>query len=769
MYTYRCALQPDFDMFPDGDRTEVGEYGITISGGQKQRLNIARAVYCDADIVLLDDPLSAVDSDVGQQIFNNAILGLLRNKCRILATHQLWVLNCCDRIIWMEAGKIRANDTFKNLMRTNTDFRVLIETTPSGKQTRELEKDAKVNTEKGNPEVKATSAVASMQQENKSNSTTSHHSAYRAYLRATGSFYSRLFTLCILLVTQGAKLMTILWLSYWTANKFSLLTGQYIGIYVALGVAQAVLVFLFSEILVILAMKASHAIFRRGFNSILYAPMSFFDTMPMGRIIHHFSHDVDVMDITLTSAIRVFCFTIAMIISVAALIIAFFPYFAIAIVLSTLFFIFATLYYRASAGELKRIESALRSQVVSQFSKNLIGVPTIRAYGLTQQFIKDLSVSIDEMSGAYYLSFSNQRWLSIRLDCIGNALVFATGMLVITSRFSVNPSISGLVLSCILTVVQILQFAVRELAEIETGMNSVENIHNYYTQFEGSKGYSCEVPKHMTGVGKSWPRKGEIVFNNVELRYREHLPLILRGLSMRINPGQRIAIVGRTGAGKTSVINALFRFVEISGGSIIIDGLDISTIGLHDLRSRLAIIPQDVTLFQGTVRSNLDPFNEQNDSTLWSALRQANLAPPTASADNRGNNIETRQRLQLDTVVDEEGRNFSLGQRQLIAFARALVRDSKIIVCDEATSSIDMETDKMIQRTATAAFHGKTLICIAHRLQTIIGYDRIYVMDAGRVTESDTALALWHHGGTFKKLCDQSGISLEDIRDASSS
>lgn len=401
---------------------------------------------------------------------------------------------------------------------------------------------------------------------------------------------------------------------------------------------------------------------------------------------------------------------------------------------------------------MKRFESVLRSIVFAKFSEGLSGTACIRAYGLQNSFIVDLRKAIDEMDSAYFLTFSNQRWLSVRLDVIGNLLVFTTGILVVTSRFDISPSISGLVLSYILSIVQMIQFTVRQLAEVENGMNATERLHYYGTELEE------EAPLHTVEIDKSWPQNGEIIFDNVEMRYRQGLPLVLQGLSMHVKGGERIGIVGRTGAGKSSIMSTLFRLVEISGGSITIDGMNISKIGLADLRSRLAIIPQDPTLFRGTIRSNLDPFHEHTDLELWSALRQADLVSDEASLDDK-----SPGRIHLDGVVEEEGLNFSLGQRQLMALARALVRNSQIIVCDEATSSVDMETDDKIQRTIATGFKGKTLLCIAHRLRTIINYDRICVMDQGKIAELDTPFALYEKGGIFRGMCDRSGISRGDF------
>ena len=467
-----------------------------------------------------------------------------------------------------------------------------------------------------------------------------------------------------------------------------------------------------------------------------------------------------------------------MLLSVFALIISFFHYFAVALGPLAIIFVFSAAYYRASAREVKRFESVLRSHVFAKFGEGLTGVASIRAYGLSERFVSDLRKSVDEMNAAYYLTFSNQRWLAVRLDLIGNLLVFTVGLLVVTSRFSVPPSIGGLVLSYILAIVQMIQFTVRQLAEVENGMNAVERVRFYGSNLEE------EAPLHTIDVRPSWPEKGEIIFNNVEMRYRANLPLVLQGLSMHVQGGERIGIVGRTGAGKSSIMSTLFRLVELSAGRITIDGLDISTIGLHDLRSRLAIIPQDPTLFRGTVRSNLDPFNEHTDLELWSALRQADLVAPdppatsTVVKDKEATATDTtntsappspvptsgqQQRIHLDTPVEEDGLNFSLGQRQLMALARALVRNSQIIVCDEATSSVDMDTDDKIQRTMAVGFKGKTLLCIAHRLRTIIGYDRICVMDNGRIAELGTPRELYAQEGIFRGMCERSGIREGDI------
>ena len=778
-----CALQPDLEILPNSDLTEIGERGITVSGGQKQRLNIARAIYFGSDIILLDDPLSAVDAHVGRHIFDTAICGLLANKCRVLATHQLHVLSRCDRIVWMDEGRIRTVDTFANLMNQDEGFQKMMASTA---QEEKFEEEAEVNEDPIEDEKKdmkkrknAKRGAALMQAEERAVKSVSW-SVYAAYVRASGSILFGPMVIILLIASQGANIATSLWLSWWTSDQWGLSTGKYIGIYAALGVVQAFMMFFFSITLSILGTKASRNMLKQAMTRVLRAPMSFFDTTPLGRITNRFAKDVDIMDNNLTDAIRMYFFTLAMIISVFILIIVYFHYFAIALGPLFLMFLFSASYYRSSAREIKRHEAVLRSGVFARFGEGVHGTSSIRAFGLQNHFVGKIREAIDQMNSAYYLTFSNQRWLAVRLDAIGNLLVFTTGILVVTSRFDVSPSIAGLVLSYILSIVQMIQFTVRQLAEVENAMVSTERLHYYGTSLEE------EAPLHLAPVPDTWPQRGEIIFDEVAMRYREGLPLVLKGFDMKVRGGERIGIVGRTGAGKSSIMSALFRLVELAGGSIKIDGIDIATVGLKDLRTRLAIIPQDPTLFRGTVRSNLDPFNEHSDLELWSALRQADLvedtpessspasplaltnSPPRESGEGEKSKPSTPthgagNRIHLDGVVEEEGLNFSLGQRQLMALARALVRNSQIIVCDEATSSVDMETDQKIQHTIATAFRGRTLLCIAHRLKTITNYDRICVMDQGRIAELEHPLTLWERGGIFRGMCDQSGIVRRDF------
>ncbi|KAJ6161271.1 ABC transporter integral membrane type 1, partial [Penicillium chermesinum] len=766
-----CALLPDLEVLPYGDQTEIGERGITVSGGQKQRLNIARAIYFNAELVLMDDPLSAVDAHVGRHIMDKAICGLLKGRCRILATHQLHVLSRCDRIIVMDAGKVHAFDTFDNLLRDNELFQRLMSSSKQEESEEDAEEQDEIDIEKdavepaNEEEAKPAEPTAGkapnvlMQQEDKATASVGWE-IWRAYILASGSYFNAFAVIFLLCVANVANMWCSLWLSYWSSRKYPALTqNDYIGIYASLGASVVIFMFLFSTYMTTAGTKASKTMLHRAMTRVLRAPMTFFDTTPLGRITNRFSRDVQVMDSELSDAMRIYSLTITMVLSVLILIIVFFYYFVIALVPLVILFLLAANYYRASAREIKRHESVLRSVVYSRFGEAIAGVSSIRAYGVQDQFGRSIREAIDTMD-------------------VSTLLVFVVGVLVVTSRFNVSPSISGLVLSYILAIAQMLQFTVRQLAEVENNMNATERLHYYGTQLDE------EAPLHLGEVPDSWPEKGRIQFVDVKMRYRDGLPLVLKGLSMDIQGGERIGIVGRTGAGKSSIMSALFRLTELSGGNIQIDGVDIAKIGLSDLRSRLAIIPQDPALFKGTIRTNLDPFEEHTDLELWSALRKAYLIgddtlgpdtegiqslPPTGTTtptEEVDEKARSSKRLTLESAVDEEGLNFSLGQRQLMALARALVRDARIIVCDEATSSVDFETDQKIQYTMARGFEGKTLLCIAHRLRTIIGYDRICVMDQGQIAEMDTPLALWDRPDSiFRTMCDRSGISRQDILD----
>ncbi|OGM41096.1 putative ABC multidrug transporter [Aspergillus bombycis] len=763
-----CALRADLATFLDGDQTEIGERGITLSGGQRQRLNIARAIYSNSDIILLDDPLSALDADVGLHIMNQAICGLLKDRCRILATHQLHVLAHCDRIIVMEAGRVVDIGTFGHLVQTNEVLQSLLsvhhqdemEETPGSPLVFYADhlRDA-------GPKLKAENGdAAPFMKEEERVRHARRRDIWRAYAVSSGSVANIFIVLALAVLSAGGAILSGVWLSFWASNKFPQLgLGQYLGIYAGITSGHAVILYVFSVYVTTSAANASKTMLEDAMDRVLRAPTSFFDTTPLGRILNRLSKDVQVLDNELGETVRLFLFLFLLVVAIMVLVIVYFHYFALAVGPLVAIVILATIYHRASAKSLKRHEAVLRSVVFARFNEAITGVACIRAYSMESYFRQSIGQAIDSANAAYFLIFANQRWLSVRLDLVCNTLLLVTGVLVVTSRFDVSPSISGLILSYMLSISQTLQFSIRQYTEFEQHFNSAERLHYYGNCLEEEK----KAALHPVEVSNTWPEKGLIVFENVQMRYRDELPLVLRGLTMSICGGERIGVVGRTGAGKSSIISALFRLTELSGGNIWIDGVDIATVELHTLRSRLAVIPQDPTLFRGTIRSNLDPFDEHTDLELWSALREAHLVDPPSDGDEDACQVVNEKaagagQLHLDSPVDEEGLNLSLGQRQLMALARAIVRDSRIIICDEATSSLDYQTDQKVQQTIST-FHGKTLFCIAHRLRTIIHYDRICVMDKGCIAELNTPVRLWEQQGIFREMCNQSGITRGEL------
>lgn len=775
-----CSLTRDFEILPGGDLTEVGERGITLSGGQKARICLARSVYWNADIILLDDVLSAVDAHVGQHIVENCILTLLKGKTRLLATHQLSMLPYADRVVFLDSQgnahsgsieELRANvPEFDHLMTFKADDaseeQEADELKVVDEEEREKEEEIIAELEKKKTEVEKEKGkkkgTGLMQEEDRATDSVDPK-VYLQFFKHGGGYlsYGMIPILFMMIVfTVFCQLFTNTWLSFWTQQKFEGRTeGFYIGIFVMFGVLTAAFSFIFFFLLTYIGNTTSFKLHILAVNRILHAPMTFFDTSPLGRVLNRFTKDTDTMDNELSDQARLFLLSSSSVIGVFILIIIYLPWFAIALAGLLIIFVAASSFYRASAREIKRLDALGRSVVFSHFSETLTGIPTIKSYNAQERFVLKNERAIDRMDSAYFLTIVNQRWLALRLDCVGASLTLVVTMLCVTGQFNIEASSVGLVLSSLLQVVGMLSLTVRELATVENNMNSVERVYHYAYNIDQEAAFKIEA----TRPGPSWPEQGQIEFKDTVMSYQPHLPPVLKGINASIKGGEKIGICGRTGAGKSSIMVALYRLAELSGGSIEIDGVDISTLGLNDLRSKLSIIPQDPVLFQGTVRSNVDPFNESTDVELWDALRRAWLVD-SKEADRIKDKAESSNKFHLDSAVDDDGTNFSLGERQLLALARALVRNSKILILDEATSSVDFETDHKIQTTIVREFVNCTILCIAHRLRTILNYDRIIVMDSGEIIEFDTPRALFDRSDSvFRSMCDQSGITVTDF------
>lgn len=775
-----CSLLRDFDILPAGDQTEVGERGITISGGQKARINLARSVYWNADIVLLDDVLSAVDAHVGKFIMDNCICGLLKDKTRLLATHQLSMLPYADRVIFLDSSGNASIGTADELQANVPEFEHLLtfghqnETSEDEKEEEEeeeikeeqIEADlAKIASKKEGGQSDQKQSGVLMQAEDRATDSVDPK-VYMQFLKLGGGFLSYgigpLLLLTIILSTF-CQLFTNVWLSFWTADKFAGRTQNfYIGIFIMFGFVSALISFAFFYLLTTIVNRTSLKLHVLAVQQILHCPMVFFDTSPIGRILNRFTKDTDTIDNELSDQTRLFLLSTANVLGVFILIIIYLPYFAIALVGLFVVFLAAAKFYRASAREIKRLDSLGRSVLFSHFGESVSGVATIKAYHDQQRFIKKNQVSIDKMNAAYYLTLVNQRWLTLRLDVVAAALTVVTTMLCVTGQFKIDPSSVGLVVSSLLMVVNMLSMVVRQMATVENDMNASERVYHYAYNLDSESPFHIEATKPR----ESWPEAGAIEFKQMTMSYQPHLPPVLQDLNLSIKGGEKIGICGRTGAGKSTIMVALYRICELNEGSIEIDGVDISKLGLNELRTKLSIIPQDPVLFQGTIRSNLDPFGECDDVELWDALRRSWLIESDDLEKlKKGQLNSSKVKFHLDNTVDDDGTNFSLGERQLLALGRALVRKSRILILDEATSSVDFETDYKIQTTIANDFSHYTILCIAHRLHTILGYDKILVLDHGKIAEFGEPLDLIESDGIFHSMCEKSGITVEDVKE----
>ncbi|GAA96149.1 uncharacterized protein L969DRAFT_91604 [Mixia osmundae IAM 14324] len=754
-----ACLQADIDMLPNGDQTEIGEKGINLSGGQKQRVNIARAIYFDADILCLDDPLSAVDAHVAHHIFTKAIKGVLKGKTIILVTHALHFLPSVDHILCVEDGMIVEAGNYKQLIANEGPFATMM-SSYGGQELSEKEEsiekaeDALAPLEKKPAGPKARPLM--VEEERAVGSVSG--GVYAQYLKAANGVWLLPILIVVLVLTQGATVLTSYALVWWQRDTFNRPQGFYMGIYAALAVAQTIFSFALGTCALMLGLFASAKLHGMMAQRVMHAPMSWFDTVPTGRILGRFGKDIDTIDSTLNDSMRMALSTLGSVAGAIVLIAIIEPWFLLAVAAILTLYYAAANFYLSSAREIKRLDNLLRSGLYAHFSESLAGLATIRAYAESDRFLKRNEELVDTENRAYYLTTQNQRWLGVRLDLLGCLLTFSVAIISVVQS-SLNPSIVGLILSFILQIQQAFTWAVRQIAEVGNDMTSSERILHYGTQIENEAPMEIEATKPAA----EWPQQGVISMKHVELSYRKGLPAVLKDLSIDFKGGERVGIVGRTGAGKSSIMAALFRMVELSSGTIEIDGVDISKIGLGELRKKVAIIPQDALLFNGSIRTNLDPFSVHDDATLWDALRRSSLV------DRKGKNEgdkDVASRFTLDTVIEDEGGNLSVGERSLVSLARALVKNARIVLLDEATASVDFETDELVQKTIATEMRGKTLLTIAHRLKTILSYDRILVMGDGKVLEFDTPLALFAQTGSFHSLCVQSNIDEQDIRNA---
>ncbi|KAM5140785.1 ATP-binding cassette sub-family C member 2-like [Mantella aurantiaca] len=793
-----CALLPDLEILPGGDLSEIGEKGINLSGGQKQRVSLARAVYHDTDIYILDDPLSAVDAHVGKHIFEKVVgpNGLLKNKTRILVTHGVSFLKYTDEIVVLVNGSVTETGSYKTLLANKGAFAEFLKTYAKQEHNNDVEPTVLLaedeNDDSEDPVEEAaqvTEDIVSMtlKRENSvskkrlgsMNGTLRRSlknitkeevtkmakgqqliekesvetgkvkfSVYTKYMSAIGWGYS-IWIFIIYILQNAAFVGQNIWLSDWTKDAVTYYNQTYppsqrdmrVGVFGALGVAQGIFVFAGAVLVAAGTVRASRLLHAQLLRNILHVPMEFFDTTPIGRIVNRFAKDIFTVDETIPMSFRSCISCILGVIGTLFVICLATPIFAAIIVPLAIFYYFVQRFYITTSRQLRRLDSVTRSPIYSHFGETVSGLSVIRAYGHQQRFLQHNEDTIDINQKTVYSWIVSNRWLAIRLELIGSFTVFFAALFAVLARNTVDSGTVGLSISSALNITQTLNWLVRMTSELETNIVAVERVDEYIRVENEAPWETSQRPP------QNWPDKGVVKFVDYKVRYRQGLDLVLHGITCTVDSMEKVGIVGRTGAGKSSLTSSIFRIMESAGGQILIDGQDISLIGLHDLRKKLTIIPQDPILFSGTLRMNLDPFDQYTDEEVWKALELSHLKPYVEGLEEK-----------LLYEISEGGENLSVGQRQLVCLARALLRKSKILILDEATAAVDLETDNLIQRTIRSEFADCTVLTIAHRLHTIMDSNKVMVMDAGKIIEYGEPEDLLQSRGHFASMAKDAGI-----------
>ncbi|KAK6485811.1 multidrug resistance-associated protein 1-like [Huso huso] len=752
-----CCLLPDIELLQDGDQTEIGEEGVNLSGGQKQRVSLARAVYSGADIYLLDDPLSAVDVHVGRQLLDRVIgpTGLMNSKTCILVTHSPAVLPLADMIVVMEDGKIIEMGSYQKLLSDRQKFaeflQVYCQETKGSRSSAEgmffmtctgfvlnlgysRHSEEKQGQRVMNKEKVATGNVKG--------------SVINKYLQSFGWMW--------VLLTIGAYVgQNIIsvgqnWLlSTWTSEakqvqdlaEWKDLRNSRLTIYGLMGLMQGLLVCCGAFVLTRGTLHASRILHHQMLDSILHLPLLFFETTPMGQVISRFTKDIFTIDERFHYYLRTWLNCMLDVVGTVLIITVVTPTFLLVVFPLAVLYLTIQRYYIASSRQIRRLDGASRSPVISHFSETLFGVSTIRAYGYQDQFINQNKQVVNENLVCYYNNVISNRWLAVRLELVGILMIFLAALFMVYNKDSMDSGTVGLAMSYALNITATLNFWVRKACEIETNAVAIERVYEYAEMEKEAPWVLSKRPPQR------WPSQGIVKFINYEARYKKELEPALKDVTFQTLSQEKVGIVGRTGAGKSTLSNCLFRIIEGGKGIILIDGVDIASIGLHDLRGKLNIIPQDPILFSGPLRLNLDPLESHSDAELWQALEICYLKDFVCSLPK-----------QLHHEVSEGGENLSVGQRQLICLARALLRKTKILILDEATASIDMETDNLVQLTIRKEFSDCTILTIAHRIHTIMDSDRVLVLDSGRIVEFDSPSNLIQRKGVFFHMVSEAGI-----------
>ncbi|KAF6112505.1 ATP binding cassette subfamily C member 10 [Phyllostomus discolor] len=770
-----CALNDDLSILPAGDRTEVGEKGVTLSGGQRARIALARAVYQEKELYLLDDPLAAVDADVANHLLHRCILGVLSHTTRLLCTHRTEYLEKADLVLLLEAGRlVRAGPPSEILPLVQAVPKVWAE---DGQESDSATAQSVRSPEKTKEGLKVEEGASGrlLQEESKKEGAVAFH-VYRAYWRAigTGLALAIFFSLLLMQATRNAADW---WLSHWvsqlktagndsqevaapiTLDSTGLLSAQlllfspgsfctsifllpkaapsgssdvrfYLTVYATIAGVNSLCTLLRALLFAAGTLRAAATLHRRLLCRVLMAPVTFFDSTPMGRVLNRFSSDVACVDDSLPFILNILLANSVGLLGLLAVLGSGLPWLLLLLPPLSLIYYRVQRRYRASSRELRRLGSLTLSPLYTHLADTLAGLPVLRATGATDRFEEENQRLLELNQRCQFASSATMQWLDIRLQLMGAAVVSAIAGIALVQHQQglADPGLVGLSLSYALSLTGLLSGLVSSFTQTETMLVSVERLEEY----------TCDVPQEPQGqpmqkphqLGTGWLTQGSVEFQDVVLVYRPGLPNALDGVTFRVQPGEKLGIVGRTGSGKSSLLLVLFRLLEPSSGRVLLDGVDTSQLELAELRSQLAIIPQEPFLFSGTVRENLDPRGLYEDLALWQAVEQCHLREVITSMGG------------LDGELGEGGRSLSLGQRQLLCLARALLTDAKVLCIDEATASVDQKTDQLLQQTICKRFANKTVLTIAHRLNTILNSDRVLVLQAGRVVELDSPAAL---------------------------
>lgn len=833
-----CALERDLEILDAGDQTLVGEKGISLSGGQKQRISLARAVYSSARHMLLDDCLSAVDSHTAKHIFRQALTGpLMLNRTCILVTHNVALtVPQADHVVVLDNGKVTSQGKPDDVASTGALGDEFFKSRPSSRaSSRGI---SRVPSDLGNEEVAdqttGTNGTANAAKDKKKGDEKHRLKEGKAtggvkwssvgmYLGSMGPWYYWILAAAIFCLQQLGSVSTNIWIRQW-ANAYSTANvgaghdagtyaavahlkapsfnvgsvsklsswvppqlsasssstpsenqvnvSYYLSVYALLGIGYIIISLAREGVLFWGSLHASWKIHDRLLKAVMHAKFRFFDSTPLGQLMNRFSKDVESVDQEVAPVAIGMLHSLASVIMIVILISVITPGFLIAGIFITLVYTALGAIYLNSSRDLKRLESVQRSPLYQQFGETLNGIVTIRAYGDGPRFIVDNHRRINSYNRPHLYLWASNRWLALRVDWTGALVSFFSAAFVLINVGKIDAGAAGLSLTYAVTFTENVLWLVRLYSEVQQNMNSVERVKEY---LEVDQEAAPVIPEARPVAG--WPNKGAVEFSQYTTRYRPDLDPVLRQVSFSVKAGEKVGIVGRTGAGKSSLALALFRGLEAENGSISIDGVDIGSIGLRDLREAITIVPQDPTLFSGTIRSNLDPFSLFTDEEIFTALRRVHLigssssgtTTPSTEANGMNGSVVTVADNKnvfhnLDSLVSESGGNLSQGQRQLLCLARALLKQPRVLMMDEATASIDYATDAKIQETLRE-LHESTIITIAHRLQTIIDYDKVLVLDHGRVIEYDHPWTLINlDNGLFRSMCENSG-NLDVLRD----